>query len=54
MPRKIKRAKLSAAQIEIAGQFNDYAFENPGLTFDEVVLKEFGALIWPAGNVAAV
>jgi hypothetical protein len=42
MPRKIKRAQLSAAQIEIVGQFNDYAFENSYLTFDEVVRKKLG------------
>lgn len=42
MARKIKRAGLSAAQIEIVGQFNDYAFENSYLTFDEVVRKKLG------------
>lgn len=40
--RKIKPGRLSAAQIEVAGQFNDYAFENPSLTFNEVVRKELG------------
>jgi len=39
MARK-RKSGLSAAQIEIAGQFNDYAFENPGLTFEETVRKE--------------
>jgi hypothetical protein len=29
------------------GQFNDYAFENPGKTFEEVVLKEFGPDLFP-------
>jgi hypothetical protein len=28
---------------EIVGQFNDYAFENPGKTFEEVVLKKIRA-----------
>jgi hypothetical protein len=42
MPRKIKSTKLSAAQIEVVGQFNDYAFENRGLTFDQVVRKKLG------------
>ena len=26
----LKRQALTAAQIEIVGQFNDYAWENPG------------------------
>jgi len=30
------------------GQFNDYSFENPGRTFEEVVLKEFGPDLFPA------
>jgi hypothetical protein len=34
--------ELTDAQIEIIGMFNDLSFENPGLTFEEVVLKEFG------------
>jgi hypothetical protein len=38
----MKRIKLSAAQIEIAGHFNDYAFDDQGLTFEEVVRKELG------------
>jgi hypothetical protein len=42
MPKKSKRVSLSAAQIEIVGQFNDYAFENSYLTFDEVVRKKLG------------
>ena len=42
MPRKSKRVKLSATQIETVGQFNDYAFENPGKSFDEVVRKKSG------------
>jgi len=42
MPRKRKRAQLSTGQIEIVGQFNDYAFENSYLTFDEVVRKKLG------------
>jgi hypothetical protein len=42
MPGKTKRPKLSAAEIEFVGQFNDLAFENLGLSFDEVVKKELG------------
>jgi len=30
------------------GQFNDYSFENPGKTFEEVVLKGFGPNLFPA------
>jgi hypothetical protein len=45
MPTKKTTSKsqprLSNAQIEIVGQFNDYAHENPKLTFDEVARKEF-------------
>jgi hypothetical protein len=40
MSGKTKRVKLSAAQIEVVGRFNDYAFENSYLTFDEVVQKK--------------
>jgi len=40
MPRKIKQEKLTAAQIEIAGQFNDYAFENRSETMP--VMTAFG------------
>jgi hypothetical protein len=39
--------KLIAAQIEIFGQFNDYSYENPKLTFEEVVRKEFGPKLFP-------
>jgi hypothetical protein len=34
--------ELTEAQIEIVGRFNDLSFENPNLSFEEVVLKEFG------------
>jgi hypothetical protein len=43
--------ELTEAQAEIVGQFNDYAFENPGKTFEEVVLKEFGPGL-VSGNTA--
>ena len=33
--------KLSFEQVEIVGQMNDYSYENPGITFEEVVRKEF-------------
>jgi len=32
-------AKLPPAQIEIVGQFNDYSYENPKLTFEEVATR---------------
>jgi hypothetical protein len=41
------RARLSSAQIEIVGQFNDYAWENPKLTFGEVARKELGPKAFP-------
>jgi hypothetical protein len=37
-----ENVELTADQIEIVGQFNDYAFENPGKTFEEVVLMNSG------------
>jgi hypothetical protein len=39
--------ELTEAQIEIVGMFNDFSFENPNLTFEEVVLKEFGPDLFP-------
>jgi hypothetical protein len=47
VPKKSKPVELTEAQAEIVGQFNDYAFENPGKTFEEVVLKEFGPGLFP-------
>ena len=48
MPAKQHRKPhLSAAQIERIGQFNDYSFEYPGLTFDEVVKKVLGPRPFP-------
>jgi hypothetical protein len=45
MPKKKKKkrpARLTAAQIKIAGQFNNYSSENPTLTFEQVSLKKLG------------
>jgi hypothetical protein len=42
-----KRPALIIEQIEIVGQFNDYAHEHPGLSFDEVARKEFGPNVFP-------
>ena len=36
------RARLSVAQIEIVGQFNDYACENRKLRFSQVARKVLG------------
>ncbi len=46
-PTEEHNIELTDAQAEIVGQFNDYAFENPGKTFEEVVLKEFGPDLFP-------
>jgi hypothetical protein len=40
--------ELTEIQIEFVGQFNDLSFENPNLTFEEVVVKEFGSDFFPA------
>ncbi len=42
-----KFVKLSVAQVEIVGQFNDYAHEYPRLSFDEVAREEFGPKPFP-------
>jgi hypothetical protein len=42
--RPKKRVRLSVQQTEIVGQFNDYAFEHPNLTFDQVAKKD----LWKA------
>jgi hypothetical protein len=42
MPTKPKSAKLTVEQIELVGQFNDFAWENPKLTFDAVAKKVLG------------
>jgi hypothetical protein len=39
--------ELTEAQIEIVGMFNDFSYENQDLTFEEVVLKEFGPDLFP-------
>jgi hypothetical protein len=41
---KSKSPKLTAAEIEIVGQFNDYSYENPNLTFEQVARKELGPI----------
>jgi hypothetical protein len=45
-PSKV-HPRLTTAKIEIVGQFNDYAWENPNLTFDEVATKELGPIPFP-------
>jgi hypothetical protein len=44
---KGKYARLTAEQIEIVGQFNDYSFENKTLGFDEVAEKVLGPNPFP-------
>jgi hypothetical protein len=39
--------ELTEEQIHIVGMFNDLSFENPNLTFEETVLKEFGLDLFP-------
>ena len=41
------RARLSFAQIEVVGQFNDYAWDNPKLTFEEIAKKTLGLNAFP-------
>jgi len=48
MPKKkAKTVKLTAEQIEIIGQFNDYSFENPKMSFEQVARKTLGANPFP-------
>ena len=34
--------ELTETQFEIVGQFDDFSFKNPNMTFEEVVEQEFG------------
>jgi hypothetical protein len=47
MPTRSKAARLTVSQIEIVGQFNDYAWENANLKFDAVAKKVLGANPFP-------
>ena len=47
MPTKSKAATLTVAQIEIVGQFNDYACDYPKLAFDAVAKKVLGPNPFP-------
>ena len=42
MPTRTKPARLTVAQIEIVGQFNDHAWKNPKLGFEAVAKKVLG------------
>jgi hypothetical protein len=42
--KKGKSAKLTAAQIEIVGQFNDRSLEKPRMTFEQVAHKMLGLI----------
>jgi hypothetical protein len=48
--RSLISSRLSVAQLEIIGQFNDYAFDYPRLNFEEVAKKVLGA---PFPNTAS-
>jgi len=41
------QSRLSFAQIEVVGQFNDYAWDNPKLNFEEVAKKALGSSVFP-------
>jgi len=45
MPKKssLQESRLSVAQWELVGQFNDGAFEYPDLNFEQVAEKILGA-----------
>ena len=47
MPKKPRPARLTEAQIEIVGQFNDYSFENKELGFEEVAKMVLGSNPFP-------
>jgi hypothetical protein len=47
MPTKLKPARLTVAQIELVGQFNDLAWENPKLGFEAVANKALGLNPFP-------
>ena len=38
--RKANGAKLTTRQVGVVQKFNNYSFENPNLTFEQVSLKE--------------
>ncbi len=42
-----ERPTLTAAEIEVVGQFNDYAWENPQLNFEQTAPKELGRKTFP-------
>jgi hypothetical protein len=44
----MKRVNLSVAQIEMAAQFADHAWDYPKLSFDQVAKKVLGARPFPA------
>jgi hypothetical protein len=41
--RPSRKLRLPVAQLEIVGQFSDYAFDYPNLNFDQVAKKVLGA-----------
>ena len=45
-PKKRRSVKLTEAQLEIVGPFNDYAFES-NLTFERAARKALGLNLFP-------
>jgi hypothetical protein len=44
VPKKPKPVRLTAAQIEIVGRFNDLSLEKPRMTFEQVARKMLGLI----------
>ena len=44
--KKPKNVGLTSAQVEIAGQFGNYSFEKPKMTFEQIALKELGPKVF--------
>jgi hypothetical protein len=45
--RSASKPRLSVAQLEVVGQFNDYSFDYPNLTFEQVAKKVLGVRAFP-------
>jgi hypothetical protein len=42
-----RKPRLSVAQLEIVGQFSDYAFDYPNLNFEDSAKTGLGAAVFP-------
>jgi len=47
MPAKRRKPELSVEQVELVGQFADYASDFPNLSFDEAAKKVLGPRGFP-------